>query len=67
VLAGECSGDVALPPGDYTVTETLAPPDHVSAITGDPTAPVSTNLGNGSGVFAVSFTTPETVTFTNDG
>jgi hypothetical protein len=66
VLAGQCSGDVALPVGDYTVTESFSSPDYVSSITGDPTAPVSTNLGNGSGVFAVSTGTPETATFTND-
>jgi hypothetical protein len=66
VLAGQCSGDVALPVGDYTVTETLAPPDSVGAITGDPTAPVSTDLGSASGVFAVPGNTTETATFTNE-
>ena len=66
VLAGQCSGDVALPVGDYTVTEAFSSPDYVSSITGDPTAPVSTNLANGSGVFAVSTGTTETATFTND-
>jgi hypothetical protein len=65
-LAGQCSGDVPLLVGDYTVTETLAPPDSVSAITGYPTAPVSTNLAEGSGVLAVSNGTTETATFTND-
>jgi hypothetical protein len=67
VLAGQCSEDIDLSVGDYTVTETLAPPDSVSAITGIPTAPVSTDLGAGSGVFAVSTGTTETATFTNDG
>ena len=66
VLTGQCSGDVALPVGYYTVTETLAPPDSVSAITGGPTAPVSTDLGSGSGVFAVASSSTETATFTND-
>jgi serine/threonine protein kinase len=66
VLAGQCSGDVSLPIGDYTVTEGFSSPDYVSSITGDPTAPVSTNLANGSGVFAVSTGTTETATFTND-
>jgi hypothetical protein len=67
VLMGECSSDLPLPVGDYTVTETLAPPDYVSAITGDPTAPISSDLGTGSGVFAVSTGTTETATFTNNG
>jgi hypothetical protein len=67
VLAGQCSGDVKLPSGDYTVTESFSSPDFVSSITGDPTAPVSTNLANGSGVFAVPADgTTETATFTND-
>jgi hypothetical protein len=65
VLAGQCSGDVPLLAGDYTVTESFSSPDYVSSIKGDPTAPVSTNLANGSGVFAVSAGTPETATFTN--
>jgi hypothetical protein len=67
VRAGQCSGDTDLPVGDYTVTETLVPPDLVSSITGDPTSPVSTDLANGSGVFAVSTGSTETADFTNDG
>jgi hypothetical protein len=66
VLAGECSGDVQLSPANYTVTEAFTSPDFVSSITGNPTAPVATNLANGSGVFAVAAGSAETATFTND-
>jgi hypothetical protein len=48
------------------VTETLAPPDYVSAITGDRTAPGSTDLSAGSGQFAVLQGSAETADFTND-
>jgi hypothetical protein len=65
VQAGECSGDVALPVGNYTVTESLSSPDSVSAITGTPIVPVSTDLGSWSGVFAVTAGTAETATFTD--
>lgn len=66
VLAGQCSGDTQLPVGVYTVTEDDIPfPYFVSSITGDPTAPQSTNLGNGTGTFAVAANTAETATFTN--
>jgi hypothetical protein len=65
VLTGQCSGDVPLPVGNYTVTETLAPPDSVSAITGSPNLPVSVDLGNASGVFAVSQGIAETADFTD--
>jgi hypothetical protein len=66
VLTGECSGDLVLPVGAYTVTETIAPPDYVSSITGTPTAPVSTDPGTGTGVFAVAAESTETADFTND-
>ncbi len=32
VPAGQCSGDVALPPGNYTVTESFSSPYYVSSI-----------------------------------
>jgi hypothetical protein len=66
VLAGQCSGDVSLNAGNYTVTESFTSPDFVSSITGDPTAPLTTNLANGSGVFVVPAGSTETATFTND-
>ena len=42
VPAGQCSGDVALAPGDYTVTESFSSPYYVSSITAVPswTSPI---------------------------
>jgi hypothetical protein len=65
VLAGQCSGDVGLPVGDYTVSESLPTSITVTSITGNPTSPVSVNLAKGSGVFAVPAFATETATFTD--
>ena len=32
VLAGQCSGDIPVYPGQYTITESFSSPDYVSAI-----------------------------------
>ena len=65
VLAGQCSGDVALLLGDYTVSESLPTSITVTSVTGNPTSPVSVDLAEGSGVFAVAGGTAETATFTD--
>jgi hypothetical protein len=66
VLTGQCSGDLELGPGDYTVTEQdVTSPDYVSSITGTPTAPLTYNLANASGTFAVAAGQSETAVFTN--
>jgi hypothetical protein len=65
VLAGQCSGDVLLPVGDYTVSESLPQSVTVTSIAGDPTSPVSVDLAEGSGVFALAGGATETATFTD--
>jgi hypothetical protein len=65
-LTGQCSGDLSLTPGNYTVTEdSVTSPDYVSAITGIPTAPLTTNLADASGTFAVAAGAAETAVFTD--
>lgn len=67
VPAGQCSGDVALPPGDYTVTESFSSPYYVSSITAVPADTlVASNVANGSGTFAVSAGNTTTGFYTND-
>jgi hypothetical protein len=61
---GQCSEDVPLPDGDYTVTESLPTLITAASITGDPTPPASVDLAQGSGVFALGRGT-ETATFTD--
>ncbi|MGO8870395.1 MAG: hypothetical protein ACLQPH_03170 [Acidimicrobiales bacterium] len=66
VPAGQCSGDVALPPGNYTVTESFSAPDYVSSITAYPADTlVASNVANGSGTFAVSAGNTTTGFYTN--
>ena len=65
VLAGQCSGDVLLPLGNYTVTESLRKSATVTSIAGAPIQPVSVDLAHGSGVFATVGGTTETATFTD--
>ncbi len=67
VLAGQCSGDVSLSPGQYTVAESFSAPDYVSSIYAVPSgALLGSNVANGSATFAVSAGNNTTAIFTND-
>jgi len=67
VLAGQCTGDVAVNPGQVNVSETFAAPDYVSSIASIPSGDLlGSNLANGSATFAVASGVATTAVFTND-
>jgi hypothetical protein len=67
VLAGQCSGDIPVAAGQYTVQESFSAPDYVSSIAAfPPTALLGSNAANGSGTFSVSSQVATTAIFTND-
>ncbi len=67
VLAGQCSGDLSLPPGQYGVAETFSSPDYVSSISAlNPNNLLGVNVANGTGTFSVSANSTTTAVFVND-
>jgi hypothetical protein len=67
VLAGQCSGDVAVAPGQVNVAETFSAPNYVSSIAAIPSGNLlGSNLANGTATFAVASGAATTAVFTND-
>ena len=67
VLTGQCSGDLPLLPGQYTITESFSSPDYVSAIAAFPAGDLlGWNLAKGTGTFAEAGGAATTAFFTND-
>ncbi len=67
VLAGQCSGDVAVHPGQVNVAETFSAPNYVSSIAAIPSGNLlGSNLANGTATFAVASGATTTAVFTND-
>ncbi len=68
VSVGQCSGLIALPAANYTVTEAFAAPDYVDSITVAPASALvgSPSLTSGAVTVTVSAGATTTATFTND-
>ncbi len=66
-LAGQCSGDIQLNAGQYTVAESFSPPDYVSSIATVPSgALLASDAAEGTATFAVAANNNTTAIFTND-